>query len=339
IDLVTKVNAAQTYVGDTLTYTMTAVNTGDIDLAGVVLADPMCDAGTLAGPTGDDGDGRLERGETWAWTCTHKVTEADGEVVRNTATVTATDTLGGPNAGVTDSDDEQSAVLHPAIRIDKTGPATAAAGDRIPYSLVVTNPGDVAIVGTSVTVTDPQCDAPPELLAKRRDGVPDPTPGTLDPGDSWSYRCYVQTTAEQTSLVNVARVEGEDPGGRKVSDDDDAPTTLERQLVLPDAVISGAARLRAPSGCTNRSFTARVTGRRIKSVVWRVDGRVVARFASRTGEATRTSYRVVPKRYRRGVHRLTARVTYNPAARTAAKTMRMTFQRCARQTVAPRFTG
>jgi hypothetical protein len=49
----------------------------------------------------------------------------------------------------------------PAIAIDKTGPATAGAGETLRYTLYVTNPGYVPFPAASVRVTDPNCDDPP----------------------------------------------------------------------------------------------------------------------------------------------------------------------------------
>src|SRR3712207_7151343 len=50
-------------------------------------------------------------------------------------------------------------LLHPGVQIDKSGPATAEAGSRVAFTLAVTNPGDAALVGEKVGVTDPQCES------------------------------------------------------------------------------------------------------------------------------------------------------------------------------------
>ncbi len=44
----------------------------------------------------------------------------------------------------------------PGIAIDKTGPATATAGDTLRYTLYVTNPGELPFPAASVEVEDPQ---------------------------------------------------------------------------------------------------------------------------------------------------------------------------------------
>jgi hypothetical protein len=112
----------------------------------------------------------------------------------------------------------------PAIAIDKTGPATAVAGETLRYTLYVTNPGYV-LPAASVRVTDPNCDDPPELVGKGGDA----TPGTLDPGDIWTYGCSRKTTASAdctpSVLPNTATVTGE-AGGVSVSDEASIATSL-----------------------------------------------------------------------------------------------------------------
>ena len=103
----------------------------------------------------------------------------------------------------------------PAIAIDKTGPAVATAGDTLRYTLVVTNPGDLPFPAASVRVEDPNCDDPPVLVSKNGDS----SPGTLDPGDTWTYSCSKKTTAGAdcvpSVVPNVATVTGTTPGARE----------------------------------------------------------------------------------------------------------------------------
>lgn len=95
----------------------------------------------------------------------------------------------------------------PAIAIRKTGPAIAEAGDTLTYNLYVTNPGSVPFAAADVVVTDPDCNNAPE----RVDTDGDSTPGILDPGDTWTYRCSRRTPAggadcEPTRLDNTGEV-------------------------------------------------------------------------------------------------------------------------------------
>jgi uncharacterized repeat protein (TIGR01451 family) len=66
-----------------VTYTYVVTNTGEADLANVVVSDDTCDA--VMGPMGDDGDGLLNPKEAWIYTCTALVSAT----TTNTATVEA----------------------------------------------------------------------------------------------------------------------------------------------------------------------------------------------------------------------------------------------------------
>jgi hypothetical protein len=48
---------------------------------------------------------------------------------------------------------------------------------------------------------------------------------------------------------------------------------------------------------------------------------------------------VNPKGRGFGVHRVTAKVVFNSASQTQTRTLRLSFQRCRKQVVQPRFTG
>jgi hypothetical protein len=196
----------------------------------------------------------------------------------------------------------------------------------------VTNPGDVSFAAQEVIVTDPKCEAPP---AGPNTGT-DATPGQLDPGDKWTYTCTAQTAGQPAgTFVNTAIVTAKDSNGRSVTDKDDFPTVLEAQAVLPAA--PGSARLRGPSGCVRGPFKATVRGSRIARVTFFRDGKRIKTITAKPGQ-TRFRVSVRPSR-RPGVHRISARVQFETASGTKARTLRLSFQRCARQVVRPRFTG
>jgi uncharacterized repeat protein (TIGR01451 family) len=332
----------EAYVGDVLEYQFAVSNVGDTPLHDLVVSDPKCD-GPVSGPTktlGDD-DGDLEAGEIWLYTCSHKVTEADGTNVHNVVTVTGTDPIGGPNGTPTDTDETDATILHPAIHIEKDGPATAQAGDKVTYTLVVTNPGDVAFIGQTLAVTDKLCDAPPTLVAKARGGADDPTPDTLDPGDSWAYMCTVTTQVGQTQVANVADVHGIDHNGHTADDSDDATTALSQPAieVLPEVVVSGASKLSGPASCVKKAFNVKITGKQIASVKITIDGRRVKTFRNKAGLGKRFVLRINPAKYGKGIHRLKARVVYNAKSQTKPRTLQMSFERCVKQVIKPQFTG
>ena len=137
--------------------------------------------------------------------------------------------------------------------------------------------------------------------------------------------------------MNTATVTGRDFLGKTVTDTDDFTTVLEAQAVLPEQVIPGTSRLTGPSGCVRKRFNATVRGSRIARVTFFRDGKRIKAITAKPGQRT-FKVSVKPSR-RRGVHRITARVVFETASGTQARTLRLSYQRCARQVVKPRFTG
>jgi len=151
----------QTSVSSTgmLTYTIVVDNTGNVDLTGVTLQDPM--AYGLMLDSGDDGDGVLETNETWTYKAYYDVTQADlnsGKAIVNVATVDTDQT--DPQ-----SDDATTATVQkPALQIEKqvsldgsnwsdadsaTGPV-ANVGQTVYFRVVVTNIGNVTLSNVDV---------------------------------------------------------------------------------------------------------------------------------------------------------------------------------------------
>jgi hypothetical protein len=245
---------------------------------------------------------------------------------------------------------------HPAILLDKTGASTAAAGSTFTYSFKATNTGDVTL--TNVVLTDDRCQA---TLTRVEPNLADPT---FDKGDEWFYTCTVIAPAGPAQVDNVANVCGEfsAPGVEKetVCDEDphtftvpppdtppvtppgDTPPNSTPNVVppgdggvLPEAIASGRASLRGPSGCVKQAFKARVSGRSIASVTFFVDGKRVKKISGKAAFAIKVN----PKRYGFGRHKIVARVQFTPASGTAARKLPLTFRRCAQGAVDPRFTG
>ena len=79
-----------------------------------------------------------------------------------------------------------------------------------------------------------------------------------------------------------------------------------------------------------------MTGRSIASVTFFVDGKLVKRF---TGARASYSIKVNPKALGFGRHKVVARIKFTAASGTKARRLPLTFRRCARQAIAPRFTG
>jgi uncharacterized repeat protein (TIGR01451 family) len=331
-------------------YRFTVSNDGAVDLVNVHVNDLTgiadCDS-SMTGPAGFTG--ALAAGANVAFTCNHTM---GASALVNTANAAGSYTPpGGGSVDVTSSNDSASVDVvpgprNPAIAIDKTGPATATAGSAVTYVLTVTNPGNVPFNETALSVTDAQCNGAPVTLTGKGS---DASPGSLDPGDAWTYSCSVQTAATDTAIHNVATVAATDPAGTSASATDDADTALTAptaaapgttpgdQLVLGARIVPGRAQLLGPTGCAAKAFNARVRGTKISSVTIKLDGKVVKRFKN-VGSKT-VAYRIDPSKLRIGVHRLVATITFQKGSGTKPKTMRLSFQRCSKKLVAPRFTG
>jgi hypothetical protein len=224
----------------------------------------------------------------------------------------------------------------PAIAIDKTGPATAQAGDTLSYTLYVSNPGDVPFPAASVRVTDAACDDPPQLVGK----APDASPGTLDPGDTWTYRCSRKTAAAgpgcTPSVVPNSATAAGTAGGATVSDTSSIETALScpppsptpgpqpptppspqppSPVVPPgprppdagDAARAALLLARATRGCIgSRAPRVSLQGTRIASARVFVNGELRRRFTVETLQR-----RVTPRvRLAPGRYRLTVGVTF-----------------------------
>jgi uncharacterized repeat protein (TIGR01451 family) len=318
------------YHGDQAKFTFKVSNPGTVGLTDVVVTDDKCSP--VQGPTakeGGDQNAVLDPGEVWTYACTMTIAphqSGEANPVVNTVTATGTDRHGGHPS---DTDTHSTRILHPAIDIEKTGPATATQGDVLSYTLTVKNTGDSPFV--SVVVTDPNCDDQPTLVSKNGD----PTPGTLDPGtDTWTYTCSHLTTTSESSYTNTANVTGTDRNNRKATDSDTVTTDIAGQL----PVVPGTARLRGPSGCVRGPFKATVRGTKIARVTFFLDGKRFKRINAKTGQ-TRFQATINPRGRGFGVHRVTARVQFTAESNTSTRTLRLSFQRCKKRVVRPRFTG
>ena len=123
------------------------------------MTDPNADPGSIvrgADVVGDN-DGLLEVGETWSYTATHTVTQAEIDsngggdgTIDNTATADSDQT--GPDSADVSVPVEQT----PALTIVKEalpGQIADVAGETLNYTITVANTGNTTLTG--VVVTDP----------------------------------------------------------------------------------------------------------------------------------------------------------------------------------------
>ncbi len=184
--------------GDTLTYTITATNTGTANLTDVTVTDD------LITPTGGDTPCALvASGGTCTLVGTYVVTAADvtaGSIV-NTATAVSDQTL-----PVTDT--ETTPLPAPALVVDKPAPANddadgsgdVSAGDTLTYTVTATNTGVSNL--TNVVVTD-------SLIAVT--GGTSPCGIVLPGGTCTLIGTYVVTAGDVTAgtIVNTATADSD----------------------------------------------------------------------------------------------------------------------------------
>jgi hypothetical protein len=255
----------------------------------------------------------------------------------------------------------------PAIAIDKTGPATAVAGETLRYTLYVKNPGDVPFAAADVRVRDPNCDNSPEIVGKGSDE----TPGTLDPGDTWTYSCSRKTTASAdctpSVVPNTATVTGE-AGRVSVNDESSIATSLTcpptpptpqppqpqppappppappSPLVPPgpkppdagDAARAGFLVRQATRGCIRgRVPRLNFQGTRISRIQVFVNGNLRRRLTVQTLQRRVTPRVTLPP----GSYRLAVRVTFQRGTGSPPVTFRRRIRICAAKAARPPFTG
>jgi len=228
----------------TVTYTLTATNDGNVTLTNVTIADDMLD--NLTCKIGDDdavnGAAELAPGESLICEGSHQVTQNDidtndGKIVNNASTT------GTPPKGddVTDTDTKTvSTRQNAAISLDKqaikvngndvqTENVTGLdAEDVVTYQLIATNTGDVTL--TSVIISDP-------MLGTLTCDVTAPV--TLAPGAKLTCDGVYEVTQSDVNLgqpiVNDASTTGTPPKGDSVTDEASKtvyPATQQASLVL-----------------------------------------------------------------------------------------------------------
>ncbi|WP_410005922.1 gliding motility-associated C-terminal domain-containing protein [Aequorivita nionensis] len=224
-------------VDETITYTFTVTNEGNVSLSSVIVTDPLI--AIITGPTGDtDGDGELDVTETWVYTGTYAITQNDIDLgfVKNQATAEGT----APDATVVNDLSDDNSVLeddptitelcqNPAIAIVKTGIFNdenqnncSDVDETITYTFTVTNEGNVSL--SFVEVTDPLISI---ITGPTGDTDGD---GQLDVTETWIFTGNYAITQEDIDageVINQATVKGQDPMGNLVTDLSDESSVLE----------------------------------------------------------------------------------------------------------------
>jgi uncharacterized repeat protein (TIGR01451 family) len=230
--------------GDVINYAITIENDGNMTLTDPVVSDPSVSnlAAVMSGGfnAGDaDTDGKLDVGETWQYTASHTVTQADidnGGVVDpdltrdNTATVTTAQGAG--------DDDSASVAIdqNPHVTLEKTASVpggTADAGEVISYAITIENDGNMTL--TNPVVSDPSVSDLAAVMSGSFNAGDADMDGVFDVGEIWQYSASHTVTQAQFeaggNITNTASV-STDEGA---SDSDDASVAVN---FTPNAVVS-----------------------------------------------------------------------------------------------------
>ncbi len=203
--IVKSVTSVGTYrLGSEIAYQFVVTNTGDVNLAGIVVNDALLDAPAVCPAAA------LSPGASMTCTGIHTVTAADMATgyVHNSATVTGQPPAvpGGPTpppVTSTPSTVDTPTAQYPEMRVIKSvsSPGPYAVGDLIAYRFEVTNTGSVTM--TDVVVNDARLDAPATCPAT-----------TLAPGvTTICTGAYTVTAADVAAgyVQNTATVTGQPP--------------------------------------------------------------------------------------------------------------------------------
>ena len=260
--------------GDTISYTITVTNPGNISLTGITVTDPLI---ALTLQSGDlDNDFRLDTNETWIYTGDYTITSfdlatnggGDGDI-DNTVTADSNETPPETASQQTPIDPDVSILVDKVGTLnDDDGIPGVTAGDTIDYVITVENNGvtnltninlsDVLVQGVTSTPLVPVFDT-------------GDTNGNneIDAGESWTYLLtYTLTPANISNgndLVNTVSVTTDEIGPRDASDTQVIPGaintyTMEKIATLVDGDADGLAD---PGETINYTFRFVNTGNRI----------------------------------------------------------------------------
>ncbi|MFK7939876.1 MAG: hypothetical protein AB8B82_10885 [Roseovarius sp.] len=260
--------------GDTVTFTIAATNTGNVDLTDLAVTDTLtrADDTVVTGATVvvQSVPDTLMPTQVATWTLTHTLTQEDINAggLRNTATVTATPPDGldqiedqsaddDPSDGNDENDQtEFDIVPTPGLEVLKTIDEIGTnAGEQAIFTISARNSGNVTLTDVVVADTLTRVDdavtplTPDSVVFTSADGTPPSVEGTLQAGETAIWTVTYTLTQEDIDaggLQNTATVDAVDPSGdpiRDVSDDDgdgESDPTLAEIEQNPSVALSKA---------------------------------------------------------------------------------------------------
>ncbi len=231
-------------VGDTVTFQITAHNTGNVSISSVSISDTLkrndlTVVSPAPSPVYQSGDGGvagvMEVGETWVYSVNYSFTQADIDAggINNSATVSGQAPDGSPVSDISDNGTGSggtptTVLIAPAPALDAVKTITSAAsgvGDTVSFQIAVTNTGNVTL-GSVGIASDTLTRADGSLLALGTGPTfvsadAGSAAGTLKPGETAFYQAsYVLTQADIDAggIVNTATATGTPPAGLPITD-------------------------------------------------------------------------------------------------------------------------
>ena len=268
----------------TITYTITASNTGNVALTGVNLTDVITQGGALtltSGPTLASGDvnsnAEIDPSETWIYSATYSVTQANmdnGDTIANTATISTAQTA--PQSSTVNTTLAKS----PSLSMDKTVLSVTTANganviatdglDVITYNYLVTNTGNQTLTNVAPQDAGPKFNS---IAGANTLSLFSPAPVTLAPGASQLFSAtYILGQSDVNNAAgitngaaNTATAKGTTPDLIAITSPSDiAATTIvnsSTMTLVKSAVVNLGGNGRADAGETVAyAFTITNTG-------------------------------------------------------------------------------
>ncbi|WP_215225880.1 DUF7507 domain-containing protein, partial [Echinicola shivajiensis] len=232
----------------TLNYTITVTNTGNVSLTDVIVADEFAGGATLV--SGDtDNDGEIDLTETWEYSATYEVTQADidaGADLVNTAIVSSNET------GDAQDDATTTITQSAGIAIEKiVDDANINAPTTLTYTITITNTGNVSLTGVSVV---DEFAGGATFVGGDADND-----GELDLAEAWEYSATYEATQADidagADLINTAIVSSNETAEAQ----DDAITTITQSAGIAIEKVVDVAEISAPA-ILNYTITVTNTG-------------------------------------------------------------------------------
>ena len=271
------VAASLTDANDTITYTYTVTNTGNVSLTGVVPTDagPKFNGVTGTGTLGAYAplSANLLPGVTQSFTAVYTLTQTDvnnaaglANAVTNSATAsgtqpdggTTTSTLASATATIAKSSSLTTAKSAAAPTVASGASATVTdLGDSITYSYSVTNTGNVTLTNVVPSDAGPQFNG---IAGTGTLGVYTPTVANLAPGDIQVFTAtYALTQTDinnaagvASGVTNVATASGLQPDGSTTT----SPSSSASATILEASSLSTSKSAAAPTTAVGVSAAA-----------------------------------------------------------------------------------